>query len=40
MDQVTQSNAARTEEVPATAGHLADRATELKRLVRRFRVTA
>ncbi|MCC6651267.1 MAG: HAMP domain-containing protein [Candidatus Eisenbacteria bacterium] len=38
MDQVTQSNAAQTEELSATAGHLAEQAAEVQSQVGRFRV--
>jgi methyl-accepting chemotaxis protein len=40
MDQVTQSNAAQTEELSATAGHLSDQAREVMDLVGRFKIQA
>jgi methyl-accepting chemotaxis protein len=40
MDQVTQSNAAQTEELSATAGHLSDQAREVMDLVSRFKIQA
>ena len=39
MDQVTQSNAAQTEELSATAGHLGDQAREVLNAVSRFRLS-
>ncbi|MFN8588873.1 MAG: methyl-accepting chemotaxis protein [Burkholderiaceae bacterium] len=38
MDQLTQSNAAQTEELSATAGHLSEQAAEVQGQVLRFRV--
>jgi len=38
MDQVTQSNAAQTEELSATAGQLSDQAREVHELVGRFKL--
>jgi methyl-accepting chemotaxis protein len=38
MDEVTQSNAAQTEELSATAGHLSDQAREVHGLVSRFKL--
>ncbi|MBI5170880.1 MAG: HAMP domain-containing protein [Candidatus Eisenbacteria bacterium] len=38
MDQLTQSNAAQTEELSATAGHLSDQAAEVQAQVARFQV--
>jgi len=38
MDEVTQSNAAQTEELSATAGHLSDQAREVHKLVSRFKL--
>jgi methyl-accepting chemotaxis protein len=40
MDQATQSNAAQTEELSATAGHLSDQARDVLDLVQRFKITA
>ncbi len=40
MDHTTQSNAAQTEELSATAGHLADQASDVLDLVQRFKIAA